>query len=278
MLNNIRPYLALMRLEKPVGFLLLWIPCLWGLYAGLHPFHLDKFLFYGFIFLLGSILMRGAGCVINDYFDRDIDLKVERTKDRPIASGVIKPKNALMFAVLLCLISSSILFFLTPKAILVSLFSVILVIFYPLMKRITYWPQAFLGITFNIGILVGFLTVNPWWDYHILWLYLSAIFMTLGYDTIYAFQDIEDDMGIGVKSSAQKVKSSPKIFISLFYLSASVCFCIYFKDIISGFIFCFLTLLSVYFWKPSNGQSSLFHFKLASINMLLPLIYCIYWT
>ncbi|MEM6603721.1 MAG: 4-hydroxybenzoate octaprenyltransferase [Pseudomonadota bacterium] len=278
---KLKDYLHLARLHRPVGIYLLFLPCLWGVLAGyLTLGHIiwGNLFFYSILFFIGSALMRSAGCVINDYFDRDFDKSVARTKDRPIATGRISPKQALYFFAFLCLLSSLILFFLPPIAVLISLFSVIPVVTYPLMKRITYWPQIFLGLIFNIGIIIGYVTITQNFETSILWLYAAGLCHTVGYDTIYAFQDIEDDMKIGVKSSAQRISAYPKLAVSFFYGLVCMCFGIflYAKNISPIFTSILIIQLCwhIYKWVPESKQSSLTYFKNANhTNIVIVMIF-----
>ena len=161
--------------------------------------------------------MRSAGCIVNDVLDRKFDKKVFRTKDRPIASGKVSVKLALLYSGILCLIAFLVLINFNFFTIIIALASMPLAFTYPLMKRFTYWPQLFLGITFNYGLLLGWTSINEEISIIPIVFYLGAIFWTLGYDTIYGFQDIEDDEIIGVKSTSIKFKQNPKIFLSICY-------------------------------------------------------------
>jgi 4-hydroxybenzoate polyprenyl transferase len=162
--------------------------------------------------------MRSAGCIVNDILDRKFDQKVFRTKDRPIASGKVSVKLALLYSVILCLVAFLVLINFNLFTIIIALASMPLAFTYPLMKRFTYWPQLFLGVTFNYGLVLGWTSINGEISLIPIILYLGAIFWTLGYDTIYGFQDIEDDEIIGVKSTSIKFKQNPKIFLSICYL------------------------------------------------------------
>ncbi len=206
-----------MRLDKPVGFLLLFWPCAWGMAYNLNFHSLNKewFLYFG-LFFSGSILMRSAGCIYNDIVDINIDKKVQRTKDRPLASGKISINNAWTLIIILCLISLVILFQFNNKTIICGFASILLVLFYPFAKRFTYWPQLILGFVFNFGVLLSWLSLNSHFSYGIIFLYISGILWTLGYDTIYALQDVNDDIKIGVKSSAIYLKD--KIYIFLYFI------------------------------------------------------------
>ena len=199
--------------------MLLFWPCSWGLTLA-YDFSSDLniYFFYLLLFFLGSVLMRSAGCIVNDVLDRKFDKKVSRTKDRPIASGKVSVKLALLYSGILCLIAFLVLINFNFFTIIIALASMPLAFTYPLMKRFTYWPQLFLGITFNYGLLLGWTSINGEISLIPIILYLGAIFWTLGYDTIYGFQDIEDDEIIGVKSTSIKFKQNPKIFLSICYL------------------------------------------------------------
>jgi len=205
------PYARLARLDRPAGVWLLLLPSWWALAMGHAGFSLYL------LFAVGAFLMRPAGCIINDLWDRDIDAKVERTRIRPLASGTLKPKQALGFLALLLGLSLLILVQLPFGAILLGVVSLVLVAVYPLMKRVTWWPQAFLGLTFNWGILMGAASVSgklPLWVWP---LYAAGILWTLGYDTIYAHQDIADDELAGVKSTARHLGKASRIWVGAFY-------------------------------------------------------------
>ena len=218
-MNQLNLFVELTRLRKPIGYMLLFWPCSWGLTLA-YDFSSDLniYFFYLLLFFLGSVLMRSAGCIVNDVLDRKFDEKVFRTKDRPIASGKVSVKLALIYSVILCLIAFLVLINFNFFTIIVALASMPLAFTYPLMKRFTYWPQLFLGITFNYGLLLGWTCVNEEITLIPVIFYLGAIFWTLGYDTIYGFQDLEDDEIIGVKSTSIKFKKNPKIFLSICYL------------------------------------------------------------
>ena len=218
-MKQLNLFIELTRLKKPIGFMLLFWPCAWGLTLA-YDFsnNLNNYFFYLSLFFLGSVLMRSAGCIVNDILDKDFDKKVTRTKDRPIASGKISVKIAMMYVIFLCFLALLILFNFNNFTIILALCSMPLAFTYPLMKRYTYWPQLFLGITFNYGLILGWTSVQGQIDIIPIIFYLGAIFWTLGYDTIYGFQDIKDDEIIGVKSTSIKFKNSPKSFLLLCYL------------------------------------------------------------
>ena len=218
-MQNIRLFIELTRLNKPIGFMLLFWPCIWGLTIA-YNFNssFNNFLFYGILFLLGAILMRSAGCIINDIVDRNIDKKVERTKNRPIASKKISVKFGLLYVFILCSLAFLVLINFNQFTIIMALLSMPFAFTYPLMKRFTYWPQLFLGITFNYGLVLAWTSINNEISLIPILFYIGAIFWTLGYDTIYGYQDIKDDEIIGVKSTSIKFKKNPKKFIFICYL------------------------------------------------------------
>ncbi|MDC0461175.1 4-hydroxybenzoate octaprenyltransferase [Candidatus Pelagibacter sp.] len=217
-MNQINLFIDLIRLKKPIGFMLLFWPCTWGLTLA-YDFKGEKITYINFLtlFFLGAVLMRSAGCIANDIADKNFDRKVERTKNRPIASGKISVFNGLVFIAVLCLIALLVLIQFNNLTILLALGSMPLAFTYPLMKRFTYWPQLFLGITFNYGLLLGWTSIKDQIDILPFVLYFGAIFWTLGYDTIYGFQDIKDDEIIGLKSTSIKFKKNPIKFIAICY-------------------------------------------------------------
>jgi len=211
-------FIKLTRLDKPIGFLLLFWPCVWGVTLGYY-FNTDTNLYlkYIILFFLGSILMRSAGCIFNDIVDRNLDKKVRRTKERPIASGKVSVLRAFIYIVVLCLIALLILLQFNWLTITLGMGSMILAFAYPFMKRITYWPQLFLGLSFNWGIVMGWTAITNSMSLEPIILYLAAIFWTLGYDTIYGLQDINDDEVVGVKSTSIKFKNNVKVFVGTCY-------------------------------------------------------------
>jgi len=223
-MNQLNLFVELTRLKKPIGYMLLFWPCAWGLTIA-YDFanNLEIYFFYLLLFFLGSVLMRSAGCIVNDVLDRKFDKKVLRTKKRPIASGKVSTSLGLFYATILCLLAFCVLINFNYFTIFLALASMPLAFSYPLMKRFTYWPQLFLGITFNYGLVLGWTSIHSGIDYISIIFYLGAIFWTLGYDTIYGFQDIKDDEIIGLKSTSIKFKEIPYLFIcitySIFFLS-----------------------------------------------------------
>ena len=217
-MENLKLYIQLTRLDKPIGYMLLFWPCLWGLTIAYNfEDSLNKYFFYLFLFFMGSVLMRSAGCIVNDIVDRNFDKKVERTKNRPIASGKISVFLASLYALILCILAFIVLINFNSLTILLAILSMPLAFTYPLMKRFTYWPQLFLGITFNYGLILAWISIHESISLAPILFYFGAIFWTLGYDTIYGYQDIKDDEIIGVKSTSIKFKENPKKVLYLFY-------------------------------------------------------------
>ena len=230
-------FIQLTRLNKPIGFLLLFWPCLWGLTLGYYFVgETTLYLKHVVLFFLGSVLMRSAGCIFNDIVDKDFDKKVQRTKQRPIASNKISVFNAFIYIVFLCLIGLLILLQFNWLTISLGICSLILVFSYPFMKRITYWPQLFLGLTFNWGIIMGWTSITNYISIEPIILYVAAIFWTLGYDTIYGLQDIRDDEIIGIKSTSIKFKNNAKFFVGTCYS-----LCVFFI-----LILCFMMAINKY--------------------------------
>jgi len=213
-MNHLKLLIDLTRIKKPIGYMLLFWPCAWGLTLA-YDFsnNLNNYYFYLILFFLGAVLMRSAGCIVNDIFDKEFDKKVFRTKNRPIASGKISIKVAILYAAILCLLALVVLLKFNQFTIILALGSMPLAFTYPLMKRFTYWPQLFLGITFNYGLILGWTAIKGEIDIIPIIFYFGAIFWTLAYDTIYGFQDIKDDEIIGIKSTSIKFKKNPKNFL-----------------------------------------------------------------
>ena len=226
-LNKVQPFVQLARYDKPIGFMLLFWPCIWSLLLySLHVGELAPISFF-ILFFIGSIIMRGAGCTWNDFLDKDYDKSVKRTKDRPLASSKIKITAAIFFLIIQLFVGLLILIQFNKLTIIFGCLSLIPVFIYPLMKRITWWPQVFLGITFNWGALLGWMSVsNNFSSVYPLFLYIACIFWTIGYDTIYAHQDKDDDLLLNLKSSAIKLGENTKyamlIFYSIFFIIFAV--------------------------------------------------------
>ena len=227
-MKQLNLFFELTRLKKPIGYMLLFWPCTWGLTLA-YDFSklIDNYFIYLILFFLGSVLMRSAGCIVNDILDKEFDKKVLRTKKRPIASGQVSIKIGLLYATILCLLALSVLINFNSLTIILALGSMPLAFSYPLIKRFTYWPQLFLGITFNYGLILGWVCIKGQLDIIPFVLYFGAIFWTLGFDTIYGFQDIKDDEIIGLKSTSIKFKNNPKFFLIICYSIVVIClFCL----------------------------------------------------
>ena len=276
-MNHLKIFIELTRLNKPIGFMLLFWPCSWGLaYAYLIYPDLNQLIYYLILFFLGSILMRSAGCIFNDIVDKDFDKKVKRTKKRPIASGLITVKKSLLYVLVLCALAFLILIQFNLLTILIGMGSMALAFSYPFMKRITYWPQLFLGITFNWGILMAWTAMGNDISQEIIILYVSAIFWTLGYDTIYGAQDMSDDEIIGLKSTSIKFKNNIKSFVLFSYLiTISLLIYLFYnylgKNIFSILLFfAFLTLIyQVLKFDKNKSASCLRLFKLNNFTGLI---------
>ena len=276
-MENLKLFIQLTRLDKPIGYMLLFWPCLWGLTIA-YDFenNFNTYVFYLVLFFFGSVLMRSAGCIVNDIADRNYDKKVLRTKNRPIASGKISVKLGFFYISLLCLLALIVLLQFNKLTIILALVSMPLAFAYPYMKRLTYWPQLFLGITFNYGLLLGWISIQESLDLTPIIFYIGAIFWTLGYDTIYGYQDIKDDEIIGVKSTSIKFKNNPKKFLSL-------CYVITFISIISigvlmnfnNYYFLFLILPAIHLFfqiKVLNIKDQNICLKIFKSNNMLGLI------
>ena len=258
-MNQIKLFIELIRLKKPIGYMLLFWPCAWGLTLA-YDFSnkLYDYFFYLFLFFMGAVLMRSAGCIVNDILDREFDKKVFRTKNRPIASNKISVLLASTYVFVLCFLALLVLLHFNNFTIVLAFASMPLAFTYPLMKRFTYWPQLFLGITFNYGLILGWTSITAEIDIVPILFYIGAIFWTLGYDTIYGYQDIKDDEIIGLKSTSIKFKGKEKIFLLSCY-SILIIFLI-----IGGYymkfnnIYYFLTLIPLahlYFYQINNFDS-----------------------
>ena len=274
-------FFQLTRLNKPIGIMLLFWPCAWGLTLAFYFNNkTDLYLKYLILFFLGSILMRTAGSIFNDIVDKDFDKKVERTKGRPIASGKISTFSAFLYVILFCLIALVILLQFNVLTIVLGASSMILAFSYPFMKRITYWPQLFLGLTFNWGIIMGWTSITNSISIEPIILYLSAIFWTLGYDTVYGLQDIHDDEIIGIKSTSIKFKNNVKVFVGTCY---SLCVFLILIMFFTMEINKYLLLLTIPFivsfiyqlkiFEVSNSESCLFAFKNNNLTGLLIFIF-----
>jgi len=280
-MEKLQIFIQLTRLNKPIGFLLLFWPCLWGLTLAYY-FSGETILFLKHIilFFFGSVLMRSAGCIFNDIVDKDLDIKVQRTKQRPIASKKISVLNAFIYIIFLCFLSLLILLQFNLLTIILGMGSMILAFAYPFMKRITYWPQLFLGLTFNWGIIMSWASITNNISIEPIMLYLSAIFWTLGYDTIYGLQDMHDDEIIGIKSTSIKFKNNVKVFIGTCY-SLCVLFILVlgflmeidkYLLLLSAF-FIFSLIYQIKFFKINDPKTCLVSFKMNNLTGLLIFIF-----
>ena len=277
-MENIKLFIQLTRLNKPIGFMLLFWPCIWGLTIA-YNFNssLNNFFFYGTLFFLGSVLMRSAGCIVNDIADKNFDKKVERTKNRPIASEKVSVRIAILYVLILCALALLVLINFNHFTILMALISMPLAFTYPLMKRFTYWPQLFLGITFNYGFVLAWFSIKNEISLVPIIFYFGAIFWTLGYDTIYGYQDIKDDEIIGVKSTSIKFKNNPKKFILISYLVfiiSLVLVGILMKFKIFYYFFLIMPIIHLFFFqiKKLNVNNPINCFKKFKSNNFLGLI------
>ena len=280
-MQDLKIFIELTRLNKPIGFMLLFWPCAWGLTIA-YDFNssLITYFFYLTLFFLGSVLMRSAGCIVNDILDKEFDSKVFRTKNRPIASGKVTVKLAIIYSFVLCFLAFLILLNFNFFTIILALGSMPLAFTYPLMKRFTYWPQLFLGITFNYGLILGWTSVHSEFNLVPIIFYLGAIFWTLGYDTIYGYQDIKDDEIIGLKSTSIKFKNKPYTFLFICYfvylLSLLISGYLLNFNKISLLIFILILIHMLYFQlkklKIDNSISCLKIFKSNNILGLIVLI------
>ena len=276
-MHHLNIFINLTRLNKPIGFMLLFWPCSWGLaYAFEYNPNLELFIYYLALFFLGSVLMRSAGCIVNDIVDKNFDKQVERTKNRPIASGIISVKISFFYVLSLCLLAFVILIQFNFFTIILGMSSMILAFSYPFMKRITYWPQLFLGLTFNWGIIMAWAAMDMDFNLQIILLYFAAIFWTLGYDTIYGVQDMSDDEIIGLKSTAIKFKNNIKLFvgasyaITIFLLSLILYNKIGINVISILFIlFISLKIFQIIYFDKKNPQKCLNAFKLNNLSGLV---------
>jgi|TARA_B100000795_G_C22698028_1_gene398427 4-hydroxybenzoate polyprenyltransferase len=276
-MSHLKIFINLTRLNKPIGVMLLFWPCSWGLaYAYAVEQNLNQFLYYLFLFFSGSVLMRSAGCIINDIVDKDIDKKVQRTKNRPLARNLIPVKLALLYVAVLCAIAFLILIQFNTFTIILGLFSMILAFSYPFMKRITYWPQLFLGLTFNWGIVMAWAAMHNSISIEVIILYIAAIFWTLGYDTIYGVQDIVDDEIIGIKSTSIKFKKNIKLFVGVCYLLSSfLIITLFYNEIgLNNFtllvvIFISSLMYQIFKFKKNNSKKCLEIFRLNNLSGFL---------
>jgi 4-hydroxybenzoate polyprenyltransferase len=275
-MSQLKIFINLARLNKPTGIMLLFWPCSWSLaYAYSIDQNLTQFFYFLLLFFLGSVLMRSAGCIVNDIVDKDIDKKVQRTKSRPLACNLVSVKLALVYTATLCSLAFLVLIQFNKLTIILGFASMFLAFSYPFMKRITYWPQLFLGLTFNWGIVMASTATTNTVSIEIIILYVSAIFWTLGYDTIYGAQDITDDEIIGIKSTSIKFKDNIKLFVSFCYFtnSALIVFLFYNKLGLNNFtlaiiIYILSLMYQIIKFEKNNPKECLKTFKMNNFSGL----------
>ena len=281
--KKVRPFYQLARMDKPIGVWLLLLPGLWSIILAsggpMSMNHNDWKLIV--LFALGALVMRPAGCVINDLWDRDIDAQVRRTKKRPLASGKMQPREAVIFLLGLLLIGAYVLFQMNIVAVLLGVMTLPLIAAYPVMKRVTWWPQVFLGITFNFGALIGWAAVTATVDLAALCLYLSGVLWTIGYDTIYAHQDKDDDSLIGVRSTALRFGKDAKQWVAGFYAGASIFLVLGFALAFGHFVYGIFALPAaahlyrqIEGWNVKTKKSALATFQSNRDYGLIVLILC----
>ena len=280
-MEKLQIFIQLTRLDKPIGFLLLFWPCVWGLTLAYYVSgETTLYLKYIILFFLGSVLMRSAGCIFNDIVDRRLDRKIQRTKERPIASGKISIISAFVYMALLCLVSLFILLQFNSLTIALGLGSILLAFAYPFMKRITYWPQLFLGLTFNWGIIMGWTSIVNGISIEPIILYLAAIFWTLGYDTIYGLQDMKDDEIIGIKSTSIKFKNNVKVFVGSCYILCVLfilILCLMMKIdkylLVFSIFFIMSLIYQIRIFKIDNQKSCLAAFKINNLTGIFVFVF-----
>lgn len=249
-----------MRLHQPVGIWLLFWPCAWALALASDKLEIEKLL----LFFVGAVLMRGAGCIVNDIADRKIDKEVERTKSRPLASGELNVWQAVLLLAVLLLASLCVAYQLGFMVVMWGVLALLPVAIYPFMKRVSWWPQLFLGLVFNWGALMGWAAVRNQIDFPAVLLYIGGVFLTLGYDTIYAHQDKADDERIGVRSTAIRLAGKTRIFVSVMYALAILCFILAASNIlvilylIPAALHCLWQVYSVDIDRPDSAKAVFF--------------------
>ena len=282
-MSIIKKFFLTSRYDKPHGILLLFFPCIWGISFNNH--NITELFFLCIIFLIGASGMRALGCIWNDYNDKKFDIKVSRTKNRLIASNKVSKNEILLFSIFNSFIGSIPLYFLPLNSILISFCVLPLIFTYPFMKRVTWWPQLWLGINFNWGVLVGYSILGqPIINIQIIIFYIGAILFTLGYDTVYGFQDIKDDKLIGLKSTSIKFEKKPKLFLFFTYLACFflwlISLILFEKNIYILLLFlvsCLLLLIKVTHTNYSSANSCYQTFKYNSyFAFLITIIFLIF--
>ena len=282
-MKQLKIFINLTRLNRPIGYLLLFWPCSWGLaYAYSLNKDLENFLYYIVLFFLGAVLMRSAGCIVNDIVDRKLDKKVKRTKNRPLAANLITIKKAFIYVVILCGLAFCILIQFNFLTIALGLASMSLAFSYPFMKRITYWPQILLGIVFSWGVLIVSIQFNQSINIEFILLYIACVIWTLGYDTIYAYQDRDDDIKQNIKSTAVYFGKNGRPFVTFCYSLVILIFTYLgwnsSNSIFSLFIIAIIgisTYIAIQKWDINSEESSNFYFRQNNIFAFLLFVYLI---
>ena len=280
-MSIVKKFFLASRYDKPHGILLLYFPCIWGFNLNYVNTTTDIFLY--FIFLIGACGMRALGCLWNDFNDKDFDIKVKRTKSRLIASKKITNKTIVIFCFINGCIGSVPLYFIPINSIITSLSILPIIIIYPFMKRFTWWPQLWLGICFNWGVLVGFSVYDyNLFNLELILFYIGSVFFTIGYDTIYGFQDIKDDEIIGIKSTSIKFKSNAKLFLfSIYFIAFSFwTFSLILLNkstliIIIFILLCLLILIKIHLTntkKPNECKKTFIYNSYFSLSIIFVLI------
>lgn len=273
-MHNLQLYLTLIRFDKPIGWILLAWPCLWGISHAYQTGHVPFItcLGYGALLTFGAFLMRSFGCIINDIIDKDFDCQVERTKTRPLATGILSLTQAITCAGIFVVLSLIIFLNIPPIAKLYSSIGAILLFIYPFMKRITYYPQIVLGLAFNTGILVGYACLSGQPSAAVWYLYICGVLWTIAYDTIYAFQDIIDDERIGVKSTAIRFKKHPQLMVGICY-GLVLIFLILSKGTftLSVILYALFALYTLFKWEHENTQACAKYFRLHALSSIFGL-------
>ena len=280
-MSIIKKFFLASRYDKPHGILLLYFPCIWGI--NLNDVNTTNDIFLYIIFFIGACGMRALGCLWNDFNDKDFDIKVKRTKSRLIASKKITNKTIVIFCFINGCIGSVPLYFIPINSVITSLSILPVIIIYPFMKRFTWWPQLWLGICFNWGVLVGFSVYDyNLFNLELILFYVGSVFFTIGYDTIYGFQDIKDDEKIGIKSTSIKFKSNAKLFLFIIYFIAfsfwTSSLALLHNSILTLAIFiflCFLILIKVLLTntkEPNECKKSFIYNSYFSLGVIFVLI------
>lgn len=263
-----KPYLRMSRLDRPIGYQLLFWPCAFSLGIASLATGTAYNWYYFVLCLVGAVVMRGAGCTFNDIVDRDIDQKVARTRSRPIPSGQVTVRQAVIWMVAQSLVGLLVLLQFNTFTIILGIASLGLVAIYPFMKRVTFWPQLFLGLAFSWGALVGWSAVAGSLGWPALIMYAGCIVWTIGYDTIYALQDVEDDALIGVKSTARLAGEKVRSFVAVFYVATAILWAVSAYLVGAGWAFWLLGVIpaGMLAWQVAtlertSGAKCLMHFK-----------------